>query len=56
LAWQWGKKKVKAKESNRKRYCAEKEKYYYEVAEQKSSGKFDEFNHYGLKAHRMKND
>jgi hypothetical protein len=42
LAWQWGKKKVKAKESSRKRYCTEKEKYYYAAAEQKSSGKFDE--------------
>ena len=42
LAWQWGKKKVKSKESNRKKYCAAKEKYYYGVAEQKSSGVFDE--------------
>ena len=29
LAWQLGKKKVKSKESNRKKYCAAKEKYYY---------------------------
>jgi hypothetical protein len=49
LAWQWGKKKVKAKESNRKRYCAEKEKYYYAVAAQKSSGKFDEIKEMILK-------
>jgi hypothetical protein len=27
LDWQWGKKKVKTKESNRKKYCAAKEKY-----------------------------
>jgi hypothetical protein len=49
LAWQWGKKKVKAKESNRKKYCAAKEKYYYGVAEQKSSGVFDEIKEQILK-------
>ena len=49
LAWQWGKKKVKAKESSRKQYCTEKEKYYYAAAEQKSSGKFDEIKEKILK-------
>jgi len=42
LAWQWGKKKIKAKESNRKRYCADKEKYYYTVAKNISSGIYGE--------------
>jgi hypothetical protein len=49
LAWQWGKQKVKAKESSRKQYCTEKEKYYYAAAEQKSSGKFDEIKEKILK-------
>jgi len=42
LAWQWGKNKIKAKESNRKRFCADREKYYYEAAENKSSCSFAE--------------
>lgn len=50
LAWQWGKKKVKANESNRKKYCTEKEKYYYKLAKQKSCGIFDEIKAQILKA------
>lgn len=33
LAWQWGKKKVKSKESRKKRNCKLKEQNYYELAE-----------------------
>ena len=33
LAWQWGKKKIKAKSPRRRRNCAQKEVYYYEEAE-----------------------
>ena len=49
LAWQWGKKKIKAKESSRKRYCADKEIYYYTVAEKKSLGIYVEIKEQVLK-------
>jgi hypothetical protein len=41
LWWQWGKKIRKTKDSNIKRYCAKKERHYYEKAEMKCTGNFD---------------
>ena len=49
LAWQWGKKKNKAKNSNMKRYCAEKEESYYKKAETGCSNNYDEIKDQVLK-------
>ena len=41
LSWQWGKKKIKAKSPERKRYCARQEGYYLEAAKMHIGEDFD---------------
>ena len=49
LAWQWGKKRINAKKTDRKKRCGLKEIYYYELSELYISNDFEKLKNQVLK-------